>query len=201
MNPRHLLLATRRPHALRPPAFLGEHQTRMGRRVWWRWAVTWVRWPRPFENRVKIAAGEGRAVGVCCDESEAGEASIEFLGVVMILVVPVFYLIATLGVVQSAVFASEAAARNAARIVADNMDRTDVAVIQGRLTFDDYGVGVTPHMSFTCVAGNCQPGVGSVQVSVDAQVPLPLLPEWMGVGAAIPIHADVAMPISGVRIE
>ena len=49
---------------------------------------------------------------------EGGEATVEFVGLVFLLVVPVVYLVVSLAQVQGALFAAEAGAREASRILA-----------------------------------------------------------------------------------
>lgn len=144
--------------------------------------------------------GKRRSKQVVEGSGEVGEATIEFIGVMMILVIPIFYLIITLGSLQSAVYAAEASARNAVRIVANNPQQQEAARLQGYLTFQDYNIAATPDIHVSCQPAHCQAG-GSVEVFVATSVPLPLLPDWLSGGLSIPVEAQANMPIAGVELR
>lgn len=132
--------------------------------------------------------------------AEGGEATIEFLGVVLIFVIPVFYLIISLGLAQSAYYACETSARNGARILADDPSRIKVAQLATHLTFQDYDVRVPPQISVSCEPHDCRPG-GRISVSVSADVPLPFLPEWLSSRTSVTVDARATMPVSGVELK
>lgn len=135
------------------------------------------------------------------EEADRGEATIEFLAVVMILVVPVFYLIMTLGTLQGAIYASDSAARSAARILAEHPFDRPAAALQAQLAFADYHLDLHPSVSIDCSPVQCVPGTGMVNVRVAVSVPLPFLPQWLSDTASIPIDATANMPIAGVEIR
>lgn len=148
--------------------------------------------------------GEERTVRLGClfedEEGERGEATIEFLGIVMIFVIPVFYLIVSLGLIQAAHYACETSARNGARILADDPSRLSVAQLATNLTFEDYDVRVPPRIAVSCEPWDCRVG-GQVTVSVSADVPLPFLPEWLSSRMSMAVEASAVMPISGVELK
>lgn len=154
---------------------------------------------RPEKTRSKKVEEEG-SKQVVEGSGEAGEATVEFIGVMMILVIPVFYLIITLGSLQSALYAAEASARNAVRIVANNPQQQEAARLQGYLTFQDYNIAAAPDIHVSCQPAHCQAG-GSVEVFVATSVPLPLLPDWLSGGLSIPVEAQANMPIAGVELR
>jgi Flp pilus assembly protein TadG len=121
---------------------------------------------------------------------DAGSASVEFLGAGVILLVPLVYLVLALSAVQSAAFAVEGAARDAARsyvqsaTAADGERAVDDAVT---VALADGGVSADPRVELTCAPApaDCLTRRGLVSVSVTVDVPLPLLPPLVA-GAAPP---------------
>lgn len=125
---------------------------------------------------------------------ESGSAVVEFIGVTLVLLLPLVYLILTLGRVQAAAFAAEAAARESGRVLSQAQD-LPTAVDQARtaveLAFADHGIAVDPEaaLSFTCSADPCLAPGGEIHVEVAAAVRLPLVPEFLG--GAMPLEVPV----------
>lgn len=103
-------------------------------------------------------------------QRDAGSATVEFVGLVIAMLVPLAYAIVAMAQLQSAVFAVEGAAQMAARAYvqgsSDTMGRYAAArsaAIAGR----NHGLIITmDNVSITCDAGNClMPGT-SVRVTV-----------------------------------
>lgn len=134
-------------------------------------------------------------------QREAGEATVEFLGVLMLFAIPVFYLILCLGVIQSCSYAAEAGARQGARILAIDSGNLPAAREQVALTFHDYGLEDPSEVNAFCVPASCAGENARVTVEVYAEAPLPLLPQWMGSIARVPIGASVSMPVEGVHLH
>lgn len=130
---------------------------------------------------------------------EAGEALIEFLAVMILFVIPVFYIILSLGQVQASTYAAEAAARNAARILSAQPSSHVLAERQAQLAFEDFGLPA-PSIHASCQPSNC-PTHGVVTVVVEAQTPLPLVPDWVGARASFPVRAQVSMPVEGLSVH
>lgn len=126
---------------------------------------------------------------------EEGSAIVEFLGVAVLLLVPVVYLVLVLGQLQSATFAVEGAARHAARAIvvaedeATGLGHAEAAV---ELALRDQGLPpAPPGDALTVVCGNpcLEPG-GSVTVTVAVDVVLPGVPAWLD--GAVPLHVPVS---------
>lgn len=132
---------------------------------------------------------------------ECGEATVEFIAVVVIFLVPLFYALLTVGSVQSGVYAVEAATRNAARILSANPEHVDAAYVQADVTFSDYGLEGRHQVHIECFPSSCPQGSGRVVVSIEAVLPLPLLPEWLNQGTHIPVRSSIEMPIEGAVIR
>lgn len=138
------------------------------------------------------------------DYGERGSASVEFLTVGMLLLVPTVYLVLTLAAVQSASFAVEGAARQASRVfvqseslgAAQSAAATAIAV-----TLADYGLDAADaRVEVTCAPdpADCLTRRGFVTVTVSTVVPLPLLPPVLGVDAppGVPITATSTEQVS-----
>lgn len=125
---------------------------------------------------------------------ESGSAVVEFIGVTLVLLLPLVYLILTLGRVQAAAFAAEAAARESGRVLSQAED-FPTALAQARtavdLAFDDHGIEVDPAaaLSFTCSDEPCLAPAGRIHVEVSAVVRLPLVPEFLA--GSLPLEVPV----------
>jgi hypothetical protein len=123
---------------------------------------------------------------------ERGSASLEFLTVGMILLVPLVYLILAMAAIQAGAFGVEGAARQAARIAAQQATgEADVAVERAvRIALADYGVDpASATVVMSCGGGCAEPGT-RVSVTVRATVPLPLVPEVLAL-----------TPVGSIRLE
>ncbi len=156
----------------------------MRRHTWWA-----AREARP--TRAVRAAGAKRAVRSAgrllrrLRTEDRGGAIVEFLGVGLVLLLPLVYLVLTLGQVQAAAFAAESAAREAGRVLSQAedlpvaLDRAHHAV---RLAFEDHGIAVDPAraLAVDCEYDPCLTPGGQVHVEVSAVVGLPLVPAFLG---------------------
>lgn len=128
--------------------------------------------------------------------TDAGSAVVEFLGVALLLLVPLVYLILTLGRVQAAAFASEAAAREAGRLVVraatfeEGAARASAAV---GLAFADHGIAVAGEQALRlhCELDPCLTPGARIVAEVNAEVDLPGVPAFVQgvVPARIPVSA------------
>lgn len=104
-------------------------------------------------------------------DPEAGSAMVEYLGVVAFVLLPVLYLIVLLAEIQSAAFASTAAARETARVavagIATNApDAEASALAAGDLTAEDFGrTG-----EFTVACSGCGDPEADAAVTATAEV-------------------------------
>lgn len=139
-------------------------------------------------------------------DREAGSAVVEFLGVALILLVPLVYLILTVGRVQAAVFAAEGAAREAGRAVVraetfpEGAARARAAV---ELAFADHGieVGAADAVRLTCERDPCLTPGGRIVVEVGTAVPLPGVPGFVRavVPAEVPVSAEYVAVVDAFR--
>ena len=140
-----------------------------------------------------MRADRGRADG------ERGDAVVEFIGFFAVLVVPVVYLIVAASWVQAAVFATDAGAREAVRIIASHPDDgQERAEAQVGLAFADFGVAGQPVVEASC-DGCASPG-GQASVTVSTVVPLPLVPRWLG-APGIPVRSSAVSPVQEVGAD
>lgn len=129
--------------------------------------------------------------------SDRGSAALEFLGVGVILLVPLLYLVLALGSVQGAVMATTTAAREAVRIVAAEGDR-DRAADAVAVAVRDFGI--EPDRVRTrveCDDGPCSRRDALVVATVRTDVSLPFVPALFGLDHAlvVPVECQAAQRI------
>ncbi|WP_394552484.1 TadE family protein [Agromyces sp. MMS24-JH15] len=114
---------------------------------------------------------------------DRGSASLEFLTVGLILLVPLVYLVLAIGAIQAGSLAVEGAARHAARVAVrsagEGRPQVEPVVL---LALADYGIGrADTSVDVVCdpVAACGEPGT-RMRVDVVARVRLPLVPEVLG---------------------
>lgn len=116
-------------------------------------------------------------------QHEGGSAVLEFIFLGVLLLVPVVYLVLSVGQLQAGSFAVVGAADQAAKVYVDSetVEEADARARQAAMLaatdfgFDPSGLAVDISCSGTCLA----PG-SSVTVSVRLGVPLPLVPTMPG---------------------
>ena len=114
-------------------------------------------------------------------KTDDGSASIEFVWLALILLIPMIYVLLTAFEVQRAAFGVSAASRAAARtfVLAPNNSAAHTrAERAAQIALDDHKVKSTT-VSITCTPRCHAPG-STVRVLVRAQQPLPLLPPFFG---------------------
>lgn len=130
---------------------------------------------------------------------DRGSASLEFITVGLLLLLPFIYLVLVVAAVQAGAFASEAAARNAARLFVqqDEASRAEAVADQAvRFALADYGVDVgSSRVTIECVPVECLDPGTLVTLTVTVQVPLPLAP------AALPGDFPLAVELVGVSAQ
>ncbi|MGV8882959.1 MAG: hypothetical protein ACOH19_12485 [Rhodoglobus sp.] len=135
---------------------------------------------------------------------ESGSASLEFITVGLIMLVPLVYLLIAVASVQSAAFAIEGGARQAARVFVEGASEQDaeaMAIRAVEFALADHGLTNNDvQMSVTCTP---QPDVcltrgGFVTVRVELYVPLPLAPPVLGEAFSIgvPLSATATQRVS-----
>ncbi|BDZ37777.1 TadE family protein [Microbacterium suwonense] len=135
---------------------------------------------------------------------DTGSAALEFITVGVLLLVPLVYLVLTLGAVQEQTLGAEAAARHTARVIGQAPD-ADTAAARGdgvlQSVIREYGMDADAvDVSIRCrPSGAACPTAGStVIVTVTTRVSLPFMPPLFGLDriAAIPVQAESAQKTS-----
>lgn len=130
------------------------------------------------------------------DASESGNAIVEFLGVLVVLVVPALLLIASLATVTAAQFAANAAARDSARAFVRAESSSTAAGI-GRAAAEravsDRGRIGEHTVSFSCSATPCLSAGSDVTATVSIRAVLPVI------GTTVTISDSATMTVDPYR--
>lgn len=143
-----------------------------------------------------------RLRGLWSDED--GTAVLEFVTVGVLMLVPLVYLVLTLGAVQEQTLGAEAAARHTARVIGQAPDAAAAgargdAVLKSVIR--EYGMDPDAvDVSITCrpATATCPTAGATVIVTVTTRVSLPFMPPLFGLDriAAIPVQAEAAQKVS-----
>lgn len=132
---------------------------------------------------------------------EEGSASIEFITVGILLLVPTVYLVLALSAIQSASFAVEGAARQASRVFVQAATLGEAQAAASRavaVTLADYGLDAgDATVTITCAPNpaDCLTRRGFVTVTISTVAPLPLFP------AVLDADIPAGVPIDSVSTE
>lgn len=137
-------------------------------------------------------------------DDERGSAALEFIVVGLVLLVPIVYLIAALGLIQSQALGAEAGARHIARAVSTATgadDASDRAALVLDSVASEYGLDQDDaDVSFSCrpAGAECPRAGATLVVTVRARVALPLVPPVLGLDrlASIPVEASALQKVS-----
>ena len=132
---------------------------------------------------------------------DRGSASLEFVTVGLLLLVPIVYLVLALSAIESASFGVEGAARQATRVfvqseseaAAESAARTAIQV-----TLADYGLDAhNARVAISCRPNpaDCLTRRGFVTVTITTTVPLPLIPP------VLQLHLPAGIPVQSVATE
>jgi Flp pilus assembly protein TadG len=138
------------------------------------------------------------------DDPERGSAALEFILVGVVLLVPIVYLIVTLGIVQQHSLGAVSAARHVARAISTASDSAEADERARRVmaaVADEYDMdAATVDVSVTCTPaeGHCPQAGSTIVVTVRTTVTLPLVPALLGLDriAAVPIEATGLQRVS-----
>ncbi|KQV07612.1 hypothetical protein [Leifsonia sp. Root112D2] len=136
--------------------------------------------------------------------SDAGSASLEFITVGVLMLVPFVYLVLAVASIQGGALAVEGAARQAARVYvqAPNAREGEARVSRAvQFALADYGMKADgAHVSIRCSPKprECFTRRGTVTVTVAVRAPLPLVPEALDLAktASVPLQATAAQQVS-----
>lgn len=112
---------------------------------------------------------------------DEGTAPIEFIFASVVLLIPLIYLILTLGHLQAGSYATNTTAINAARVAAEHPDSAQArAEALAQLHFADFGVeDATYDVTFRC-SDSCTESGDIVTAHVRARIPVPGVPAIFG---------------------
>jgi hypothetical protein len=118
------------------------------------------------------------------EQAEQGSAVVEFVTLGVLILLPLVYLVLTLGRLQAGAFAVDGAAREAARTfiaAPDDATARARAVAAVRLGLKDEGFDADPAtaLTITCSATPCLTPKGRVAVQVAVDVVLPGIPGFV----------------------
>ncbi len=125
---------------------------------------------------------------------DTGSAVVEFIALAVLLLVPVVYLVLTLGRLQAAALAAEGAAREAGRAYVtaqDDAEGRERAQAAAALAFADQGFasGTTRSVELGCDHPDCLVPDGRVRVHSRLFVDLPGVPRFLS--RAVPARVEV----------
>ncbi len=142
--------------------------------------------------------------GAWLPRGDEGSAVVEFLGLAMVLLVPLLYLVLVVGRLEAATFAAEGAAREAVRVfvTSDEADAAARAAAAAGVAIADQGLHDDPAeaVSIACSATCLTPG-SEVTVAVRLTVPLPFVPPFVrrAVPLTIPVTAQRTAVVDAYR--
>ncbi len=129
---------------------------------------------------------------------DAGNASVEFLGIALLLMVPLVYLVVVLGRLQGAAMATDTAARHAVRVfVATEPEIAGPAASAVTdLALADHGfIAGEGALTLQCSADPCHVPGASVTAVVAIDVDLPGVPGFLR--EAVPVRIPVSSRATG----
>ena len=121
---------------------------------------------------------------------ERGSAIIEFVFLTIVVLIPLIYLVLTVGRIQSGTYAVAQAAREAGRafVTAEAGDNAEArAQAAARIAFEDFGFG--GQLAISCDGSPCLRPEGRVTTRATVRVPLPLVPDFAR--AVVPLEVPV----------
>ncbi|PKQ25947.1 MAG: pilus assembly protein TadE [Actinobacteria bacterium HGW-Actinobacteria-4] len=148
---------------------------------------------------------------------DSGAAIVEFIGLALLLLIPLTYLIITLGRVQAGAFAAESAARDAARasvvtgvaaLEAGESPSRATSLAFGRalavssVVVEDFGFdpGADTTIELACSSSPCFNQGSSVRADVQVHVSLPGIPGFVHAIAPlrVTVSASASSPVDGL---
>jgi len=156
-----------------------------------------LRWSRSIADRLR-----SRLARILREDD--GSASLEFLTVGLLMLVPLIYVVVALGQIQHQALGAEAAARHVARAISLSSDAASAGssasqVLSAVMAEYDLDASITS-LSISCVpaSASCPTAGSTVRVSVATRVSLPLAPPVLGLDqvASVPVEASAVQRMS-----
>jgi len=149
-------------------------------------------------------SASSRRATVSDPHGECGSASLEFITVGLILLVPLVYLVVAMSALQGGSLAVEGAARQAARVYVQAPDEATAAARAERavrFALADYGIDAgSARVGIGCTdpTNGCLTRRNAVTVTVRVSVGLPLVPDVLSLqgGASVPVEATATQIVS-----
>ncbi|MCX7522003.1 hypothetical protein OSC27_06885 [Microbacterium sp. STN6] len=140
--------------------------------------------------------------------ADDGSASLEFISLGVLLLVPMVYLVLAIAAVQAGALAVEGAARQAARVYVQAPTQADAEQRAARaieFALADYGLDESAaRVDIRCSPdpARCLERNATVTVTVRARVALPLVPAVLDLdtAASVPVEATAAERVSRFRV-
>lgn len=162
-------------------------------------------------RRARAASGRRPGCGIhrrrlirALVREDGGSASLEFITVGLLMLIPLVYLVVALGTIQGQSLGVDAAARHTARAISLASD-SDAAGQRADavLTTVAAEYGIEPgelHVAVSCLplASPCPSAGATVMVTVSTRVKLPLVPALLGLDriASVSVEAASAQKVS-----
>lgn len=135
---------------------------------------------------------------------DRGSAALEFILVGLLLLVPVVYFIAALGLIQEQALGVEAGARHIARTISTSSDSDMARARADRVltaVIEEYGLDPDAvELALTCrpATAVCPEAGATLVVHLSTHVALPLVPQLFGLDelASIPVEASAVQKVS-----
>ncbi|MGR2751389.1 hypothetical protein [Agromyces arachidis] len=123
---------------------------------------------------------------------EIGSASLEFLTVGLVLLVPLVYLVVAMASIQAAALGVEGAARQAARVAVLEAEGAPAASVERtvRVVLADYGVDADTTSVVVDCSGPCDEPGTRITVRVGAVIALPLVPQALATSSIGTVRLD-----------
>lgn len=116
--------------------------------------------------------------------NDNGSATVEFIALSVILLIPALYLLVTISQLQAAGYASVAASDQAAKTIAytdTDAQAESRAIRTVHLTAENYQLNpATTDTTIHCTNNPCSTPGTQITVNVSIDVPLPLIPTFLG---------------------
>ncbi|MCR2763526.1 TadE family protein [Microbacterium sp. zg.B48] len=137
-------------------------------------------------------------------ENERGSAALEFILVGVVLLVPLVYLVVSLGLIQGQALGAEAGARHIARALSVAEDADAARAGADRIlssVVDEYGLDPeSVRVALECrpAGATCPEAGATLVVTLTTTVTLPLVPPVLGLDrfAAVPVQASAVQKVS-----
>ncbi|MGL4173558.1 MAG: TadE family protein [Actinomycetota bacterium] len=131
------------------------------------------------------------SAGVAAD---SGSALVEFTLLTMVLIVPLLYLVFTLGRIQAGMYAAQGAAREAGRVFVTTPDEARAhqqALTAAHVALQDQGFTSAElvELNVSCPAGHCRRPDSKIPIRVVVEVVFPGVPR--GLSAVVPARLEV----------